>query len=284
MEKIFNKILVEVNASSTGLIATEITAEIAQKFCSKVTIIHVISHEFMHPELRALMEVPDNVIREMDEVYGETGKKIIRSAEEFFKEKSIANTSELVKAEDPAEKILQISEKNGYDLLVTGNVPENKTNRFCLGSVAEKLSLYAKSPVLIAKRKTAFKKLLVATDGSSKASKAVDYAIQLCQSFDAKMTLLNAEEKSLLRFKPKEAKKISEHILNAATEKAKGVTFYPRMEIGDPATAILKVARQEDSDIIVLGSRGISSIKRFLLGSVSSEVSIKAQCSVLIIR
>jgi nucleotide-binding universal stress UspA family protein len=134
------------------------------------------------------------------------------------------------------------------------------------------------------KRKTNIKKLLVAIDGSKQANKALGYAIQLCQHYKAKMTLLHVEQDELFRLEPKVIKQVGEQILTDAAAKAKGVTFETRLEFGNPARTILKMTKQEDYDLIVLGSRGVSSVKRFLLGSVSADVSMHAQRSVLIVR
>ena len=238
----------------------------------------------MHPELKAHHQLPSLVVAELDKTYEQAGRKILKGAEEYFKEEKIDVTSELVRAEDPAAKILQIIKESGYDLLILGNVSEIQARRFSLGSVTEKISLYAKIPVLIAKRKTKIGKLLVAVDGSANADKALNYAVQFCQPFRAGITLLHVEEASLFELEPKRTKDVGEQILADAAAKIKDVTFDTRLEIGDPATVILRVATRENYDLIVLGSRGLSSVKRFLLGSVSADVSMHAQRSVLIFR
>jgi nucleotide-binding universal stress UspA family protein len=53
---------------------------------------------------------------------------------------------------------------------------------------------------------------------------------------------------------------------------------------GDPADAILDVAEEEGGDLIIVGNKGMTGAKRFLLGSVPNKVSHHAPCSVLIIR
>jgi nucleotide-binding universal stress UspA family protein len=284
LEQFLKRILVAVDGSNSCLRAMEMTAAIAKKFHSQVTVIHVISHDFMHPELKAHHQLPLLILDELDKSYQKAGKKILRGAEEFFKEEKVEITSELVRAEDPAEKILQIMRELGYDLLILGNVSEVQARRFSLGSVAEKISLYAKSPVLIVKRKTKIRKLLVAVDGSANSDKALKYAVQLCQPFKPEITLLHVEEASLFELEPKGMKKVGEQILADAAAKVRDVTFNLRLEIGDPAKVILSVAMQENYNLIVLGSRGLSSVKRFLLGSVSADVSMHAQRSVLIVR
>jgi nucleotide-binding universal stress UspA family protein len=60
------------------------------------------------------------------------------------------------------------------------------------------------------------------------------------------------------------------------------VALYPRQ--GDPADAILDVAEEQDADLIIVGNKGMTGAKRFLLGSVPNKVSHHAPCSVLIIR
>ena len=53
---------------------------------------------------------------------------------------------------------------------------------------------------------------------------------------------------------------------------------------GDPADAILDVAEEQGADLIVVGNKGMTGAKRFLLGSVPNKVSHHAPCSVMIIR
>ena len=67
-----------------------------------------------------------------------------------------------------------------------------------------------------------------------------------------------------------------------AREAGVTVNVYPRQ--GDPADAILDVAEEREADLIVVGNKGMTGAKRFLLGSVPNKVSHHAPCSVLIIR
>jgi nucleotide-binding universal stress UspA family protein len=76
-------------------------------------------------------------------------------------------------------------------------------------------------------------------------------------------------------------------LLEAAKQEATGagvkqVETFARQ--GDAADAILDVAEEQRSDLIVVGNRGMTGAKRFLLGSVPNKVSHHAPCSVLIVR
>jgi nucleotide-binding universal stress UspA family protein len=77
---------------------------------------------------------------------------------------------------------------------------------------------------------------------------------------------------------------IGECILKDASTKTKGVAFEKLLEVGSPAETIIKVAIKGSVDLTVVGSRGLSSIRRFLLGSVSDDISLHSRGSVLIVR
>jgi nucleotide-binding universal stress UspA family protein len=70
----------------------------------------------------------------------------------------------------------------------------------------------------------------------------------------------------------------------AETVEQAGVSVNTYAREGDPADAILDVAEERGADLIVVGNKGMTGAKRFLLGSVPNKVSHHAPCSVLIIR
>ena len=69
----------------------------------------------------------------------------------------------------------------------------------------------------------------------------------------------------------------------AAEVEAAGVAVTTYAREGDPADAILDVAEERGADLVVVGNKGMTGAKRFLLGSVPNKVSHHAPCSVLII-
>jgi nucleotide-binding universal stress UspA family protein len=142
--------------------------------------------------------------------------------------------------------------------------------------------------------------IVVGTDGSDTARKAVQEAADLANQLGAAMDIVSAYAPvSNLRLR-EEARQAPEDLqwmvtpredvdakLKEAKELAEGagvteVNVHPRE--GDPADAILDVAEEQGSDLIVVGNKGMSGAKRFLLGSVPNKVSHHAPCSVLIVR
>jgi nucleotide-binding universal stress UspA family protein len=65
---------------------------------------------------------------------------------------------------------------------------------------------------------------------------------------------------------------------------AAGYTVTPAVRTGNAGEEILAAAREEEADLIVVGARGVSPAREFLLGSVSGRVMRYAPCSVLVAR
>ena len=144
-----------------------------------------------------------------------------------------------------------------------------------------------------------FGSIVVGTDGSETAGEAVRQATELAKAIGAKINLVSAYEpvgSQRLRAERQEAPddvqwSINERedvndTLKAASEKVEeaGVEVETFARQGDPADAILDVAEEEKADLIIVGNKGMTGAKRFLLGSVPNKVSHHAPCSVMIIR
>ncbi len=144
-----------------------------------------------------------------------------------------------------------------------------------------------------------FKSIVVGTDGSETATQAVRQAIELASAVGARVELVSAYEPVSAQRLREERRDAPEDLqwainpredvdatLESATELAGKagveVKSYPRQ--GDPADAILDVAEEQEADLIIVGNKGMTGAKRFLLGSVPNKVSHHAPCSVLIIR
>ena len=140
---------------------------------------------------------------------------------------------------------------------------------------------------------------MAGTDGSETATQAMRQAVDLARAVGAEMELVSAYEPvpaQRLRDERREApedlqwtispREDVDTTLEAAASLARdaGVSARTYARQGDPADAILDVAEEREADLIVVGNKGMSGVKRFLLGSVPNKVSHHAPCSVLIIR
>ncbi len=152
--------------------------------------------------------------------------------------------------------------------------------------------------------------IVVGTDGSEPADVAVRRATELASREGARLHLVTAyhdpqilKETTVWTNEPKgvidtgrtdggphpetvDLREVAESVLKRAARDAvsKGVEVETHARKGQPAEVIIEVAKQQQADLIVVGSRGLTGIKRYLLGSVSSKVSEHASCSVMIVR
>jgi nucleotide-binding universal stress UspA family protein len=141
--------------------------------------------------------------------------------------------------------------------------------------------------------------IVVGTDGSDTAREAVRQAATLAAQLGATLRIVSAYEPvpaGRLREEAQQMPPDLEWTVNpredvdatlrdaAATARESGVEAETYARQGDPADAILDVAEEQSADLIVVGNKGMTGARRFLLGSVPNRVSHHAPCSVLIIR
>lgn len=144
-----------------------------------------------------------------------------------------------------------------------------------------------------------FKRIVVGTDGSETAAQAVSQAIDLATLSGATLSIVSAYQPAPGRrvqaeqagapadvqyeIGPREDVNL---ILDGAAAEAKkaGLEVQTHPVEADPADAILNVAEEAKADLIVVGNKGMTGARRYLLGSVPNNVSHHAPCSVIIVR
>ncbi len=144
-----------------------------------------------------------------------------------------------------------------------------------------------------------FTRIVVGTDGSETAAEAVREAADLARLAGAQLNIVSA-------FAPVSERRVKgeqsaapadvQHeigprenvnlVLDAAAAAARkeGIEVQTHPIAADPADAILNVAEQVKADLIVVGNKGMTGARRYLLGSVPNNVSHHAPCSVLVVR
>lgn len=144
-----------------------------------------------------------------------------------------------------------------------------------------------------------FTKILVPVDGSEGSWRALSTAVQLGEKFASELLVVNVIQpynNAALLAVPldhatitqgnNELEKVGDKVLEMAEER---LVDYPHkieftLEVGHPSERIIALAKKANADAIVIGSRGLSGIAEFFLGSVSSKVSQYANVPVLIVK
>ena len=144
-----------------------------------------------------------------------------------------------------------------------------------------------------------FNRIMVAVDGSKGSSDALDTAVELQKIHESELLILSvyrlhnswkasvtmvypelteSTDKALEEYAREVAEKSKQQAIQAGSKNAR--SFYIG---GGPAREIVKFSEKHNTDLIVLGSRGLSDSGKHLLGSVSHKVTSFAQCPVLIV-
>jgi nucleotide-binding universal stress UspA family protein len=273
------KILVPIDRSDSSVMAEEVAAKIAKKTHATAAVLHVIPRGVSYN-----VAVPDDVADEIKSSLEQEGNRTVNDAGALFSEEKIPFETEILRKDDAADSVLEYS-KGGYDLIVMGAHGENEKDPYALGSTTKKVIMHTKTPTLITKEVSSLSSMLICVDGSERSTKALDFAAKLAEKMDSRITLLNVQEERLHKASPKVAAELGERILTEALDAIgeQKLKVDKRLEVGVPSDVIVKVAEKGRYDLVVLGSRGLGRVNRFLLGSVSDDVSQKAKCSVLIV-
>ena len=139
---------------------------------------------------------------------------------------------------------------------------------------------------------TSFKKILVPIDGSIYSEKSLERACDFADAFGSDLILIYVVEKSipinLLDRKEylEILRKFGTNVLEKANKKLskKGITAKIFLKEGNIVNEIEKTVKKEKCDLIVVGNKGLGSVSRLILGSVSNKISQSSSCSVLIVK
>jgi len=202
-------------------------------------------------------------------------------AAEAARAKKVDATAELIEG-TPGESILAAAIKHDADLIVVGNRGMGQATRFRLGSVPDWIAHDAPCDLLIVDttgragpREPAppYMRILAGTDGSGTATEAVRKAYTLASMYAGTVTLVHVGDPLVGAIKLEEV----------ASTRPEDVEVQKRTVEGDPAQRICELAEAEGVQLVVVGNKGMSGVRRFL-GSVPNKVAHEVPSDVLIVK
>jgi nucleotide-binding universal stress UspA family protein len=120
-----------------------------------------------------------------------------------------------------------------------------------------------------------YERILVGTDGSKTAAKAVDRAVEVAAETGATLTIFTAAKRD-----KGEATVVAEQQRHAGS----GVEIHVKVVNAEPVTALVEEAEAGRYDLLVMGNKGMTGLSRFFTSSVPGKVSHHIPCSLLIVK
>jgi nucleotide-binding universal stress UspA family protein len=207
----------------------------------------------------------------------ERAERTLREAVTLARDAGVEATAELVAGDEASRPLLERA--SVADELVVASHVGSRAAGILLDSTASVAVHRATVPVLVARRPPGGAefphRVLVATDGSPAAERAVGLAADIARRHRSRITIVTVDPGDLTE---------RDAVMAHASEVVAQRELEPHvcLELGHPAECILKAAERDESSLIVLGSRGTTGVKA--LGSVSERVAHRARCSVLVVR
>jgi 3-phenylpropionate/trans-cinnamate dioxygenase ferredoxin reductase subunit len=256
----YRTIVVGTDGSPTATIAVEVAQALTKRLRGKLVLVGAL------------------------DAYGISRQPLqaaLYDASEAARAKKVDATAELIEG-TPGESILAAAVKHDADLIVVGNRGMGQATRFRLGSVPDWVAHDAPCDLLIVDttgragpREPAppYTRILAGTDGSGTATEAVRKAYTLASVYAGSVTLVHVGDPLVGAIKLDEV----------ASAKPEDVEVAKRTVEGDPAQMLCDLAEEENVQLVVVGNKGMSGVRRFL-GSVPNKVAHEVPSDVLIVK
>lgn len=200
---------------------------------------------------------------------------------------------------DPGEVIVDYIDEHGLDAVVMGTHGRRGIRRFIAGSVTEHVVRVAEVPIFTVRRPEdadesdrstgtagdlpTYERVLVPTDGSDTADRAVDHALGIAAAFDGELHALSVVDVSTVASSSDIVP--SDTVIESLTDRGeravasvadradeRGVESVTEVVQGFPGSTILRYVREEEMDIVVMGTHGRTGLGRALLGSTAERI------------
>ncbi|WP_158058039.1 universal stress protein [Halorussus halophilus] len=273
----YDRVLVPTDGSEESRRAATHGVELASRFGGLVRALYVVDDRYSGLEFGDADGDPVTQALEHD------GEEATEAVENAAAERRVEATSELREG-IPADAILDAIAEWDADLVVMGTHGRTGLEHFLVGSTAERVVRYSPVPVLTVRANgqdaTDYETIVVATDGSEPADDAITEALTVANAYDATVHVLSvvdtrlSQSAALLESLEIEAKNaVSDAIEQVTTDDEDGdVDVTTTVMEGVPAAAIVDYAADNDADLLVVGTRGVTGLDRFVTGSTAERV------------
>ncbi len=194
----------------------------------------------------------------------------------------------------PHERIVDLSEAEGCDLIVMGAKGMLSLEKTLMGDTTAKVIGYSVKDVLVVPEKATlgFGKIMVATDGSEYSRRAMARALDFAESYGSELDVVSIVEivPEIYSIAPQAVEeriqKAEEYMASlkkqADSRNIKSQGFV--RDSAEPYNVITEIAQKEQTGLILMGSHGRTGLSRILMGSTAERVIAQAPCPVLVVK
>ena len=293
---VHKRILVATDFSECSRVALDICISASKCMKTKLYVLHTIE-KFPHDYVHLLSGTAhSNMKQKLEEEAMNKIKAML--PEELLGSEDIVP---IVRFGKPFLEIIKVAKEKDVDLMAIGTHGRAGVDRVILGSVAERVVRKAGCTVMVIRNRkyVGFKRIIVPIDFSDCSRKALEYAAATARAHRSKLTILHVYEESFIEpyvraaNTEEEAQEIVRSIEKDNEVKyddflkkidLSGVEYDKLLRKGIPSNEIVETAREQQAQLIVVGTHGRSGIKHMLIGSDAEEVVRNAPCDIVVVK
>lgn len=281
--KLLEKILLATDFSQAAGSALQMAGYVARAFNSQLMLVHVI------PETQdislAMDTVKNTVTKQLEEIKIEIDKEGIE----------VAQTTVL--SGTPFDQIIQQANINDVNVIIIGSGEKEREEEFRLGITAERLIRRSNKPVWVVKKGShpVIKRILCPVDFSETSGRALSNAIHLARNFQSELTVMTVIQDLWWAYPSVSNVAAQQQGLYMKQKEPEFKRFLGKFDFynvnwnkvvreGKPHEEILTIAREMQSDLLVMGSVGKTGLERIFMGSVAEKVVREMPCSVVTVK
>ncbi|MEJ2103729.1 MAG: universal stress protein [Ignavibacteriaceae bacterium] len=273
---------------------------LAEKYEAEIYVLHVITIFEDQPSIvsNEIAETKE-MVKKLEDVAEKQLNKILDS----HSSNDIKITTEIKRGLSAAPAILEYASENKIDLIIMGTHGRRGLGHLLLGSAAEEVVRLAPCPLFTIRELKDPKpvmhvnNILVPIDFSNYSEKALAYASEIAQSYNAQLQVLHIIEETMHPafsvtgkssifdlvpdIKDESRKRAEKMLSNFVSDRVKSKIF---IQGGRAANDIIKFAKENSTDLIVIATHGLTGLEHMLLGSVTEKVVRMAHCPVFTVK
>jgi nucleotide-binding universal stress UspA family protein len=290
-----HRFLVPIDFSEHSEKAFDYALALAERLSAQITCVNIDElFRSVYPEDSLQLYSNENVIRDRIEKIQEQIQAYVKKAQE----KRIDAHYAIVRGDSVSEKLLEHIRGEQYDLVVMGTHGRTGMKHLFLGSIAEKIVRLSPTPVLTVHKcveSCPLENILVPVDFSQYSREALESAHEIAQKVGAKITIIHVIERviypafypegyyPIMDFEPTLHKQVLENI-DTFFKQIPKLTAGKVVTAGRPSDEIKNYAENNDMDLIIMATRGLSGLQHLIVGSTAERVVRASSIPVLTVR